>query len=268
MSATRLCQSFPFVASPEAEVLILGSMPGRRSLEQQEYYAHPHNLFWDLMGATFGAGRLLAYQARLQVLKKNRVALWDVAFQCRRNGSLDSDIRTKTVMPNDFKKFFAEHPRVRAVFFNGHKAEQLFMKLVLQGLGVVSQNLKFVRLPSTSPAHAALTRGQKKLRWRQCLRGALSRYFVYILESADGKYYTGYTTDLTRRMAEHCSGKGSKFVRAFGFKRLLYQETYQTKVQAMKREAELKRWSRAQKQALIRRKKTAKTGSLQVQASM
>lgn len=79
-------------------------------------------------------------------------------------------------------------------------------------------------------------------------------HFVYILESQDGKYYTGYTIDLKRRMKMHASGKGSKFVRAFGFKELLYFEKFRSKSRALKREAEIKKWSRAQKETLIREK--------------
>ena len=76
-------------------------------------------------------------------------------------------------------------------------------------------------------------------------------HFVYILQSADGKYYTGYTTDLERRMLQHKTGHGAKFTRAFGFKKLLYHECFLTKSAALKREAEIKRWSRKEKKALI-----------------
>jgi putative endonuclease len=76
-------------------------------------------------------------------------------------------------------------------------------------------------------------------------------HYVYLLESSDGKYYTGYTTDLERRMEQHRSGKGAKFTRGFGFKKLLYSETYRTKSKAMKREAEIKSWNRTEKKALI-----------------
>ncbi|MBI2082428.1 MAG: DNA-deoxyinosine glycosylase [Deltaproteobacteria bacterium] len=167
-----MIQSFPSVASPDAEVLILGSMPGERSLQEQQYYAHPYNAFWDIMGALFRASRHLEYEERLRILKENRVALWDVAFQCRRDGSLDSDIRSVT--PNDFQTFFASHPQIHSIFFNGHKAEDLFTKLVLKNLGDFSQKLKLVRLPSTSPAHASLTRDQKKRRWQRELKVALT----------------------------------------------------------------------------------------------
>ena len=79
----------------------------------------------------------------------------------------------------------------------------------------------------------------------------MTNYFVYILQSSDGKYYVGYTTDLERRMEQHQTGRGAKFVKGFGFEKLLYHEEYPTKSKALKREAQLKGWSRAQKEALI-----------------
>jgi putative endonuclease len=77
-------------------------------------------------------------------------------------------------------------------------------------------------------------------------------HYVYILQSADRRYYVGYTTDLQRRMAEHQRGEGAKFTRGFGFAALLYHENYGTRSEALKREAELKQWSRAEKETLIR----------------
>lgn len=78
------------------------------------------------------------------------------------------------------------------------------------------------------------------------------KYFVYILQSSNGKYYTGYTTDLERRMKEHQSGSGSKFIRGFGFKKLLHAEQHATKSSAMKREAAIKKLSRTEKKSLIK----------------
>ncbi len=79
----------------------------------------------------------------------------------------------------------------------------------------------------------------------------MADHFVYILQSADDRYYVGYTTDLARRMQQHQTGKGAKFVRSFGFARLLYHETFATKSKALRREAELKQKTRAEKSALI-----------------
>ena len=77
------------------------------------------------------------------------------------------------------------------------------------------------------------------------------KHFVYILQSADGRYYTGYTTDLERRLKEHQSGSGGKFTRSFGAKKILYHESHPTKSSALKREAQIKGWSRQEKAALI-----------------
>lgn len=170
---TFLRQSFPFVVSPKAKILILGSMPGERSLQEQQYYAHPENIFWEIMGELFGAGCGVDYQKRLKILNQNGIALWDVAFQCHRPGSLDTNIRMESVVPNNFISLFSRCPKIERVFFNGHKSEQLFRKLVLENLGDHASKLRFKRLPSTSPAHASLTRDQKKVRWRLEFKAAL-----------------------------------------------------------------------------------------------
>mgnify|MGYP003389068342 CR=1 FL=1 len=107
----------------------------------------------------------LTYADRKTLLLKNNIALWDVLKSCYREGSLDSDIDQSTIEPNDFIEFFSRHKQVTAVFFNGAKAEQLFKKNILMTLNQAQQKLSFFRLPSTSPAHAALTFKQKLLQW-------------------------------------------------------------------------------------------------------
>lgn len=77
-------------------------------------------------------------------------------------------------------------------------------------------------------------------------------HYIYILQSNDGRYYTGYTTDLERRLKEHQSGLGSKFTRSFGATNILYHETFSSKSSALKREYQIKKWSRVKKEALIK----------------
>lgn len=112
----------------------------------------------------------LTYNERKTLLLRNNVALWDVLKSCYREGSLDSDIDQSTIEPNDFIKFFSRHKHISAVFFNGAKAEQLFKKNSLKPLKQAHQNLCFFRLPSTSPAHAALSIEQKLLQWETIKR--------------------------------------------------------------------------------------------------
>ena len=162
-------RSFPPLARPDARVLILGSMPGQESLRQRQYYAYRHNLFWPIMGELFGAGRELGYEERVQALLARGVAVWDVLRSCEREGSLDGSIRPETERPNNFARFLAQHPRIRAIFFNGGKAASAFARHVLPQLGPRAKDLHLQRLPSTSPAHAGLPRAAKLRAWRAIL---------------------------------------------------------------------------------------------------
>ncbi len=158
-------EGFPPIENPRARVLILGSMPGIASLRAGQYYAHPRNLFWPIMGALLGRNLTgLAYPERVQCLRDAGVALWDVLHACQRPGSLDADIAPDSIVANDFAQFFARHPRLSHVFFNGGAAERHFNARVRPQL--VLPQLHSQRLPSTSPAHAALTFPEKLAAWR------------------------------------------------------------------------------------------------------
>ncbi len=160
--------SFPPVSTPSASTLILGSMPGLASLHAAEYYAHPRNLFWKILGDLIGANPERAYAARLQKLTDAGLALWDVLQSCEREGSLDGDIDPGSIIPNDFVTFFALHPRIERVFFNGAMAESSFRRHVLKQLPAARANaLTFTRLPSTSPANAAFSYARRLEAWRQ-----------------------------------------------------------------------------------------------------
>jgi hypoxanthine-DNA glycosylase len=154
--------SFPPVVSRNSKVLVLGSMPGEVSLKAQQYYAYPHNAFWRIMGELLGAGPSLPYQKRLIVLDNAGIALWDSLRACRRPGSLDSAIRDEEA--NDFATLFASFPKITHVFFNGAKSEAAFRRHVLPTLA--DPKHVFVRLPSTSPAHAGMTFDKKVEHWR------------------------------------------------------------------------------------------------------
>jgi TDG/mug DNA glycosylase family protein len=161
-------RSFPAIARTDARVLILGSIPGRESLRRQRYYAHPRNAFWPIVCQVFSIEDEY-YAARLTQLAEKGVALWDVLQACFRTGSLDSDIDNQTIVTNDFQAFFAGHPDIGRVFFNGAKAEMVYLKQVQPHLKGAAANLPLQRLPSTSPAHAAMSLEQKLDAWRVIL---------------------------------------------------------------------------------------------------
>ncbi|HXH64335.1 MAG TPA: DNA-deoxyinosine glycosylase [Mariprofundaceae bacterium] len=158
---------FPYVAQPDARVLILGSMPGAASLAATQYYAHPRNAFWPLMGEMLRFDAGLPYAERLQALQEAGIALWDVVHRCHRPGSLDADIRHDTVEANDFPAFFRDHARIRAIFFNGQTAAALYRRHVLPQLSGPWRDLPRHVLPSTSPAHAGRSPAEKLAIWRQ-----------------------------------------------------------------------------------------------------
>ncbi len=161
--------SFPPLETPRARVLILGSMPGEASLRQREYYAHPRNAFWPIMAGLTGVGAGAAYSRRVAGLSACGIAVWDVLQSCERAGSLDSSIREHTVVPNAFDAFLRRHPALRLICFNGAKAEQAFRKHVLPTLQADHSHLLYRRLPSTSPAHAALSTKDKCRHWHATL---------------------------------------------------------------------------------------------------
>ncbi len=158
-------QSFPPISSPDATVLILGSLPGKRSLEAQQYYAQPQNAFWKIMGEFFDAGPELPYPARTQRLTQHAIALWDVVASAERAGSLDSSIVRSSVTVNDFRGLFQTHGEIELVCFNGAKAADLYERQVLPALDGDFAHLRYERLPSTSPAHAAMRYEEKLKRW-------------------------------------------------------------------------------------------------------
>lgn len=167
-----LLRGLPPVSDPSATILVLGSMPGAESLRLQQYYAHPRNLFWPIAGALFGALPALPYAERLDALRRSGVAVWDVLDACRRPGSLDSAIEPGSIRVNDFAAFFAAHPRLRRIGFNGAFAETTFRRRVIAGGVGLPDELELLRLPSTSPANAGIPWPAKLAAWRALAAGA------------------------------------------------------------------------------------------------
>jgi double-stranded uracil-DNA glycosylase len=159
---------FPPIAGHRAHTLILGSLPGQRSLQLQQYYAHPQNAFWKIIAEVFDAGSSpLPYTRRVKILTDHQIAVWDVLAAAERPGSLDSSIVSASALANDFRGFFRAHPQIRRVFFNGRKAEELYRRFVLPDLGTGFEELRYECLPSTSPAHAGMTFAKKLEHWRR-----------------------------------------------------------------------------------------------------
>lgn len=167
-SIVRHIQSFPPIETADARILILGSMPGEASLRAGQYYAHPQNLFWRIIGELLGIDPGAPYEQRVTALKSAHIALWDVLHTCRRKGSLDSAIDGESLAPNDLAAFIRNHPQITRVFFNGAKAEECYRKQVRPN--IESASIEYLRLPSTSPANASISYERKLEAWRAVTR--------------------------------------------------------------------------------------------------
>lgn len=157
-AARKRC--FDPVVDARTRVLVLGSLPGERSLAQQQYYGNPQNRFWILVSGVIGHDLVpLDYAARLRTLLEHGVGLWDVVAEAEREGSLDNRIRGQ--VGNDLVRLAEGLPRLEVIGFNGATAARLGLK----ALGEHARRYRIVPLPSSSPAHASMTLEQKREHW-------------------------------------------------------------------------------------------------------
>lgn len=156
-----LKRCFPPVVDAHTRVLILGSLPGEASLAHAQYYAYKHNKFWELVGDVISEDlRGMQYAARLQTLLAHQIGLWDVVAEAKREGSLDSKIRSHA--GNDLVGLVESLPKLAVIAFNGGTAERIGLKV----LGPHGDRLRIVRLPSSSPAHT-MPYAEKLHAWRE-----------------------------------------------------------------------------------------------------
>ncbi len=154
-----LLQGLPPSIARHTRLLVLGSFPGAASLAAGQYYAHPRNQFWPLVGALLGEDLLaLSYAQRLSRLHAHGVGLWDVIGACRREGSLDSRIRDAQC--NDLGSLRRRAPGLQAIAHNGGASARAMPTAGALGLRVF-------RLPSSSPANASWSFERKLAAWRE-----------------------------------------------------------------------------------------------------
>ena len=154
--------AFPPIVDSGCRVLLLGTMPGDRSLSLQQYYGHAGNHFWKLIYTLFDEAVDPDYEKRKVFLLQHEIALWDVLASCTCEGSLDSNIKNEVV--NDFSAFYQQYPAITHVFFDSKKAEQFYLKYVKK-----SADKSYHSLPSPSRANASKTFGQKLEAWKELL---------------------------------------------------------------------------------------------------
>ncbi len=168
----KVLKSFEPIADDRSRILILGSMPGPEALRRRQYYGFGGNHFWpilhNLLTGRAIQKRDISYEEKIALLRENHVAVWDVLRSCEREGASDGSIRN--MRPNDIPKLLKKYPRIRTIFTNGRLAEKLYRKYFDK---VMDKPVFY--LPSTSPAHAAMTFKAKERQWRVILKALQNR---------------------------------------------------------------------------------------------
>lgn len=159
------CKSFAPLVDSECRVLILGSMPGVKSLSMQEYYAHSQNRFWKLLAQLLGEPLPTNYVEKCAMLLRHHIALWDTLGYCEREGSLDSDIKNE--QPNAICELLVDNPNIKAVFCNGGKAQAAFKRYFAKKL---PRQLNIYYFHSTSPANARMRLENLAQEWQAILQ--------------------------------------------------------------------------------------------------
>ena len=157
-------QGLPPVLSRGTRLLVLGSFPGVASLQAKQYYGHPRNHFWPLLGAIWGIDLVaLPYRQRLAQIRRRGLGLWDVYASCRREGSLDQAIEDAEF--NDLASLRRRAPALRLVVHNGGESARAMRHVAALGYPVL-------RMPSTSPANASWSFERKREAWQAAFRAA------------------------------------------------------------------------------------------------
>ncbi len=163
-----LVHSFEPIVGRDPRIVILGSMPGVVSLQAAQYYANPRNAFWTIIAELFGIDIDCDYDSRVQHISQLPLILWDTLKACHRQGSLDSKILRQQIEANDVVGLLERHSGLRAIAFNGAASEKYFNQLEKHRLPA-NHALELIKLPSTSPANAAMNFEQKLAAWRNLL---------------------------------------------------------------------------------------------------
>lgn len=166
LTSSIITEGLEPVADSESEFLILGTLPGKVSLQTKQYYANRSNYFWRIISSIFDEAIPNSYEEKLNMLKRHHIALWDVLKSANRESSLDSDIENPNA--NDILGFISTHPNLRVIGLNGKDAGMYFRKFI--GVHNLPKNIRVVSLPSSSSSNTHFTIDDKIGLWKLILR--------------------------------------------------------------------------------------------------
>jgi hypoxanthine-DNA glycosylase len=159
----KMINCFSPIVDKETTRMVVGTMPSVDSLRFSEYYGNPRNQFWKILFSVFEGGRIPAdYEDKVSTAKSHGVGLWDILASCKREGSLDSNIKDELL--NDFPTLLKDHPNIKMLIFNGQNSYKYFLKAYGQLPGI-----EYKVMPSTSPANAMKNFDAKLKEWKEVL---------------------------------------------------------------------------------------------------
>jgi hypoxanthine-DNA glycosylase len=154
---------FSPIVDKDTTRMVVGTMPSVDSLRFSEYYGNPRNQFWKILFSVFEGGRTPTdYDDKVATAKSHGVGLWDILASCKREGSLDSNIKDESL--NDFPTLLKDHPNIKMLIFNGQNSYKYFLKAYGQLSGI-----EYRVMPSTSPANAMKNFDAKLKEWEEVL---------------------------------------------------------------------------------------------------
>lgn len=242
----HITHPIPQVFDENSRVLILGTMASPKSREMGFYYGHPQNRFWDVMAAVIGKPCGKSADERRRFVLESNIALADVLAECRIEGASDASIRDPR--PQDLGPIFAS-AHIDTVFTTGTTAAKLYRRYQAPSW----PETPHVALPSTSSANARMSLQDLIDAYAPVKRrlAATKPYWVYIVKCADNTLYTGIAADVDKRVAIHNQKKGAKYTRSRTPVKCIYREPQPSKGEALRREREIKRLTRMEKERLV-----------------
>lgn len=244
--------------------LMLGSFVTKPSNPYEWFYANGRNQFWPIMQEVYGLEFSTTDQQQ-KLFIQLKMALADIILSCerRKNSNLDMNLFNIVYNIQAITAIISKH-KIQKIFFTSRHVENLFSK-VFKDISQITSKIELICLPSPSPRYAAMSKAEKIARYKALLpklsyglkrawNHTTNMFTVYILRTSSNTLYAGQTNNLEKRLKEHADkgSRAAKYIRSFASFKLVYTETFVTKREALQREAQLKKLTKAQKEALVK----------------
>jgi len=169
MKSEKLIHPFEPIIFDNSKILILGTFPSIKSFENNFYYSHPKNQFWDILSLIFKDKKPTTIKERIEFLKKHKIALWDSICECKRKQGNSRDDNLEVIKPCDIENLLKKYPNVKKIAVTSRLAEKIIKKHFKNSQFSIL-NFQLIYLPSPSPLNARLNLFQKAKKWQELLQ--------------------------------------------------------------------------------------------------